>query len=270
MISLEVPVHYVVRDVKAFESLGPPAMRDPILRGAGQRELIRFLGTYSIDQILGKERAGLAEKLRERVQGAFDRLNTGADGQGGAGVEVVFVGLNGAHPPRETASSFERVVQAEQNRQSKVETARAEAIERLTRSVGSVDRARTIASELMELERLRESKAAPAQIAEKEFAIQRLLEQAGGEAAAILASASAERWTRHMAARGRAAAFTGLVESDRAAPLVFRSALYFDAMKEAMSHARVFIVSDNRPLWMKWDMQDRDLGTGVFTGETRE
>ncbi|MDX2018434.1 MAG: SPFH domain-containing protein [Planctomycetota bacterium] len=186
MISLEVPVHYVVRDVKAFESLGPPAMRDPILRGAGQRELIQFLGTYSIDQILGKERAGLAEKLRARVQAAYDRLNVGGEGRG-AGVEVVFVGLNGAHPPRETAASFERVVQAEQNRQSKVETARAEAIERLTRSVGSVDRARTIASELMELEKLRETGAKAELIAEKEFAIQRLLEQAGGEAAAILA-----------------------------------------------------------------------------------
>ncbi len=265
MVSVEIPLQYSVKDVEDFDSLAPPRERDELLKRVAQRELLHFFRTQQLSEVLGGERRAISEDLRERIQNAFDNLPAGEGETRSAGVEVLFVGIAGVHPPRETAKSFEQVVQADQRREAKLSAANAEAIKTLTTAVGDISLARQIVSELDRLEEMQNNAAPAEDIAEQEFNIQKLLEQAGGSAASLLAQASAERWERHMGLRGRAARYEGQLALFNAAPNLYRANLYFDAMKFAMKDARVYITSDDIPnLRIDTDLQDKDIGVDLF------
>jgi len=273
LISMEIPVRYAVADVRTFEEFAPPDQRDDILKAAAQREIIAHLTPLSIDDVLGPKRSTLAQELRERVEAAFARLNPGADGKPrGAGVHVLSVGIAGVHPPKETATSFERVVQQEALSQSQVDSAKAEAIKTLTSVVGSIELAEQIAAKIDQVATVKASKAPDAakQTAALEFEIQSLLEKAGGKAAQEIAQARADRWKRQMGERARAEAYKGLLSTYLASPELFKASAYLDALRESMKGQRLFIVDSSIPnLWMDIDRVDRDTTTNVFDGKNR-
>jgi regulator of protease activity HflC (stomatin/prohibitin superfamily) len=258
LIAAEVPLRFRVSSVEKYDRLaGAEAMRTGLLTSVAQREMLRHLAPLSVIEVLGEARLRIQTELRGRIQAAFDAL-----GDGGAGVEVLSVELKGVHPPRDVAPSFERVLQAQQNQQARLLRAQADAIQTLTRVVGSVDLATRIAEEHAALTRLRESGAAPEKIAEQQTALQRLIEQAGGSASAQLASARAERWVKHMDARARAARYAGHLAGYRAAPSVYTAALYFEALRDAMKDSRVYLVPDRVRMVLR--LEDREQGVDVF------
>lgn len=272
LVALEIPISYIVTDVKLYEELGPPEMRDDMLRGVARREVVREMSHVTVDEVLGAGRLPLADRLQAAIQAAFDKMNHGADGKArGAGIQIVSFGIAGVHPPTAVAPNFEAVVQAQNYREAKIEEARKNAIERLTQVVGSVDLADKIVGELDALETLRESKATAAAQAEQEFKVQKLLEQAGGSAASLIAKASADRWTRHMSERGRAARYRGQLASFDASPQIYKSSLYFDAMRLVLKDARLFITDDSVPdLRIQWQGVERESVGSAFNPEELE
>jgi len=274
VISMEIPVRYSVEDVRTFEEFAPPDQRDDILRAAAQREVMAHLTPLSIDDILGPKRAVLAQELSARIEAAFAQLNPGPDGKPrGAGVRVLAVGIAGVHPPKETATSFERVVQQEALSQSQIDSAKAEAIKTLTAVVGSIELAEQIASKIDQLSSIKASKQdadGAKAAAGLEFEIQSLLERAGGKAAQQIAQARADRWKRQMGERARAESYKGLLSTYLASPQLFKASAYLDALRDAMKGQRVFIVDQDIPdLRMIIDRADRDTATNVFDGSNR-
>lgn len=266
VLSLEIPLVYSVADVELFELLGPPGVRDDLLRATAQRETVRYMATLTVDDVLGSKRSQINVDLTKRIEAAFAKLNPDENGKGrGPGIQIVRLDVAGIHPPKKVAGDFESVVGAEQNRQAKIDRARAEAVETLTRVVGSVNLSDQIIASFDELDKMRMQNAPAREINEKEHAIQALLDLAGGSAAGFIAEAKADRWKRHMGERARAERYAGQLASFLAAPEIFKASLYFDALKAAMADSRVYITSDKIPdLRITTQLLDKETGTDVF------
>lgn len=264
LLAVEVPVHFVVRDVKLFDQFAGPGQREELLGVIGRRVVTQFLGAHSIDELIATRKTELADELRDRLESEYMRLN---DGQG-PGIEILFVGMQGVHPPTKVAPSFERVIEARQNRESAIEDARRQEVTLLTEIAGSVELANQIVARLDDLEAARRTGADEDTITEAELEVQRLLERAGGEAGEALLSAGAERWQRHMSERGKAVLLAGQEQAYEASPALYRSSEYFDALLEVIRSARVYLTPhDLESLRIRMDLIDQTRGADVFDPE---
>ena len=268
LVSADVAVLYTIGDLEAYDRVATTESRDELLRAVAERELTIDLGSRSLNTILGPGREVISGEIRDRIQAAFDSLNVGPDGNPiGAGVKVLAVNVNGAHPPKRVAPNFERVIEAEQKRLASLEQAESDRVATLTEVVGSVALATAIVTELDKLESLQAAAASDENIATQTFVIEGLLESAGGEADSLIHTARAERWRRHMSERGRAAALLGQNVAYNASPWVYRSGLYLEALTEAMRDARVYVVSpDVENMRIDIDLQDNSLSGDLFQG----
>lgn len=265
LVAVEMPLRYSIENVELFERLAPAEQRDDLLRSVARGAIIQRLSGVSVDELLGKARIGISEELERSITAEFAKLNPGPDGTPlGAGIRVLSLGMTGVHPPKAVAPNFERVVEAQQGRESKIEAALTDQVRELSKVVGSVPLARRIVGELDALESLREGKADPQAVQAQEFKVQQLLQEAGGSAAALISIASAERWEKHMEARGRAARYQGQLAAYRAAPTYYLASLYFDALRAAVNDSRLYVTSDPNNLHIRWELQDRDTGVDVF------
>ncbi|MEM9066242.1 MAG: SPFH domain-containing protein [Planctomycetota bacterium] len=264
LIAVEVPMVYAVSDVEAFERLGPPLVRENLLRAVGQREVMLFLSEKTVDEVLSSSRSQMAEDFRVRLTAAYERLNPGPDGVPlGAGIEVLMVGVEGVHPPKDTAEAFENVVNAQQNYEGRLELARTRAVQALTSVVGGTELSETIGTEIDELTRLRRSGADEVEVVRQEQRVQALILDAGGEAAEAILQAGAQRWSRHMGARSASDLYGGLIASYSANPLLFEASQRVNAWLSAMEDARVYIVTSD-DIKTRIELQDRDTAVDVF------
>lgn len=268
LVAAEVPMHYVVRNVKLFDQFAAPGQREQVLLQVGRRVVTQYLGERAIDEILAMSRTSMPEELRRRLSEAYGQFNDGK----GAGIEILFVGVNGVHPPTRVAPSFERVISARQNRESLIEEARKSQIAKLADIAGSVELAEEISAKLVALDDLRRSSGSDSDaFIEAELEVQRLLERAGGEAGEFILSASANRWVRHMSERGLASLLQGQQEAYLAAPELYRSNMYFEALIEAMRESRVYLTpGELESLKVRLELQDKKAGTTVFDAERGE
>lgn len=274
ILAAEIPLHYAIEDVKTYELLGPPELRDDLLKATAQRATMQYFATLSVGDLLSADRPKVRKELTRRINEAFLSLNPDQNGKAlGAGVKVLFVGLDDVHPPKETAIQFEQVVGAEQKLHAKIATAEAEATQTLVGTVGSVERANKIVAEIDELERLtagagaKPDAAQQAAIAQQRIKIQALIQQAEGKASSMILKASAERWSRHMGERARLAMYQGQLNTFLAAPAIFKASLYFDAMKAAMADSRVFIVDGKTKLHFRGELSDRENVSEIFSNQ---
>ena len=251
LIAVEIPMHYIVRDVKLFDRFASPEHRERLIESVGRRVVTQHIGQMGIDEVLATKRRELSGRLKDLLNAEFARFNDGL----GAGIEILFVGAHGVHPPIKVAPNFERVVKARQNREALVEEARKVQASSLTAAAGSVDLAEQIVDLLNRLDAVR-GQNTPEET-ELELEVQRLLEQTGGQAGELLLDATARRWNRHMSERGRAALLRGQELAYLAAPSLFRSKMYFDAMLGSMETSRVFVTPESVPgLHIRLEMQD--------------
>ncbi|MDI1290605.1 MAG: SPFH domain-containing protein, partial [bacterium] len=267
MVSVEIPMQYVIDDVLLFDTIAAPTRRDDLITAIAKREISRYCQELSLDDLLGANRVVVSVNIGKRIQAALDKLNPGPDGKPrGSGVRVIFAGIAGVHPPKDAAKSFETAVQADQRKEANIDAAKADAVKTLTTVVGDVSVARSIVQELDALETLTaDRKVEAAKVAEQEFKIRGLIESARGSAASLLSKAAADRWERHMGDRGRAARYEGQLALYNAAPMLYRTNLYFAALKGAMKGSRVYVTSDEVPdLRIDFDLQDKNLGVDVF------
>lgn len=268
IVAAELPVHWVVDDVLLYDRFAEPGSREALIRSLGQRVALQRLSAASIDDVLGAERAAIAAEINQAFTQSLAALNDGA----GPGIKILFLGAGNVHPHKDVAPSFERVVQAQQVKQSKLEQALQDRIRILTKTapVATLDDGTRIdAAELVRLitalDQLRASgKADAAAVAVEEQRIQSLIERAGGDAGASLIEASAQRWRRHMGERGRAALYEGQLAGYLAAPGLYKARLYFDAVREAFRDSRVFLVAEGvGDLRVRVELQT-DAQTSVF------
>lgn len=270
LTTVEMPVYYVVEDLVKFHKLGPEDKREEILRAYGRRAAFTLLATKTLDDVLGAGRAEIGTQLRTEIE----KIYAGMNGGDGAGVKVTYVGVEGVHPPRETAAAFEQIVQAGQKRQGNLRSAEMEANQYLINVAGSVEMGRKIVAAIDELQVLRNTRPAAGETSAehdrkldaKQEEIEKLLLSAGGTAATAIRSARAERWTKHMEARAQAEAHSGRIAGYRALPEVYLAQMYFDTLAESMKNSRVYIVADNPHMHVTTNLED-STNTGSVLGE---
>lgn len=267
LINVRVPVYYSIKPggVEAYLRLGTDAeTRDTILRMVAQRELMRELASRTIDEVIGSGRNEIRHSLKNRLTAAFDSLNPGDDGTPiGAGVEILFVGLEDASPPKDTAKAFELVLEAAQKSETSIIQARQSRAETLAKAIGSVDVASEIVGAIAEYDRLRASGDTQA-TAEKELEVREMIETAGGEAGDTIMAARADRWDLHMNARSLAVEYEGKLAAYQAAPEIYESRMRFAAIQDAIKDLRLYIVDEAVKSHIRLDLLDKYLGSSMF------
>lgn len=115
LLSFNIPIEYRISDLRRFAY----GFTDPaaVLERLAYRTLTRALVARDLDDVLGPERMDTARALRDALQADATRL--------GLGIEVIFVGLHGVHPPVPIADAFEDVVGALEQREARILDARA-------------------------------------------------------------------------------------------------------------------------------------------------
>jgi regulator of protease activity HflC (stomatin/prohibitin superfamily) len=265
LVAVEIPVQYVVQDVEAYERLGPPGVRDEILREAASRVVSRYFLTKSMDDVLGPGRHTMGADLLTLINEAYRQLNFRADGS--PVVDVLFVGVNGAHPDRSVADQFEKVIQAQQTYRERIALAEAQRISTLARVVGTVDAAERIALRIDEVKELERSGADPERIARARIEVRQALEAAGGEAARTIARASAARWEKHMGARSQASLQAGQTAAYAASPKYYRAERYLQAMADALKNNRIFLILGAGDNEYDLDFHEQDTGQTFFADD---
>jgi membrane protease subunit HflK len=102
LISAHIPLYFKVKNLYEYMYLH----RDPggTLKNIATRELLSFLAGEDFWHVLGPRRFHGGELLEQRIQSVADELQLG--------IEVVFVGLAGLHPPVAVGGAFDNVVAA--------------------------------------------------------------------------------------------------------------------------------------------------------------
>ncbi|GAB5496924.1 MAG: hypothetical protein Phyf2KO_20040 [Phycisphaerales bacterium] len=267
LASVRVPVYYSIKPggVEAYLRLGTDAeTRDSVLRMVAQRELMQELASRSIDDVIGSGRNEIRRSLKDRLSSAFAGLNPDENGNPlGAGVEILFVGLEDASPPFDTAKAFELVFEASQKSETTVINAEQSAAETLAKAIGSVEDASEIAAQIAEYDRLRATGSSD-ELLEQEIRIREMIEAAGGEAGDAIMAARAERWESHMKARSLSEEYGGKLAAFQAAPEVYETRMRFDAISDAIRNLRLYILDEDSKKHIRLDLIDQYLGSSMF------
>ncbi len=147
LIKANIPVQYRINDLYAFiyNHNEPQKLLETICYqeltkfGASARIEVESEDTGTIvssESLLGAGRSQAKTVLTERVQRAADDL--------GLGVEIVFLGLQGIHPPPEVAPDYQKVIGAVQQMHAKILQAQAERNMTLSGIAGSVENANAL------------------------------------------------------------------------------------------------------------------------------
>lgn len=121
LVTAEVRLHYRVRDLHSF--LYVKSNPEDFIRDIAYREIVKFLVSIDIFDLLKEKRLDLAEELRVKVQDVID--------EGNIGVEVFYLGFVNSHPPVEVGEAYESVIKALEEKHGAVLRAEAYAKEKL-------------------------------------------------------------------------------------------------------------------------------------------
>jgi modulator of FtsH protease HflK len=114
-LAVSVPIEYRITNVYQFAY--HHATPRKVLEQIAYRSLCIETVSRDLFDILGSGQTDTARALRRRIQQDADRL--------GLGVGILFVGLQGVHPPVAVADAFESVVGAQESREGTIFQARA-------------------------------------------------------------------------------------------------------------------------------------------------
>ncbi len=244
LIKANIPVQYRIKDLYTYVYNNSDPAR--LLANICYQELTRFTASAKVEvedatlaQNEGDESLFGAGRTRAK-EVLFERIRQAADDQD-LGIEVVFVGLQGIHPPPEVAPDYEAVIGAIQEKQALVLNAEAERNWTLSTLVGSVAKA----SGLVDLAAAYQQ----AQAQENQEEIERLgreldkaFDQAKGDVYTILAEAKSYAYAEATLAKARGERFAGQLKAYRAAPTYFPRQQRLAVFEEAFPGIRKYIV----------------------------
>ncbi len=262
LVAAEVQVHYQITDLAGFVTCAQNP--DQLVSALADRAVTEYFVTKDLDTLIGRGRLEAGQFMRQVIQEQADAMKLG--------VQVVYVGVVGVHPPRggesadggegvAVAAAFHEQVGAIQEKETTIWKAKQERIQTLAQVAGSEEMALQIRDAVLALEKLREQvesqKNRPAgevgtrlielnaAVAAQEAQIEALLVAAPGRASQIIYEARAQRWETGIAERSKAQAFPALVAAYQQAPQYFKGRAYLDALAEGLAKPRKYIVHDD-------------------------
>ena len=244
-LRVSMTLEYQILD--AYKWLTTYAEPARVLEAIADREITRHFASVDVLGALGKERGPIEQALRQAIQKEADAANLN--------VKIVFLSLQGVHPPVEAAEAFQEVIGAEVRMAATVAGARADYNKRLSEVAGDTTRAEDLTKAIREASQLG---ADPKAVAEAKAAGERRdvlffgdqnkgIPAIGGEASSRIAQARAERWQLENDAHGQAVAFEQEMALKKAAPNVYVARKYLTAMGDAVKGIRKYVnASRNR------------------------
>lgn len=243
LLNANIPVHFRVKDLYAF--LYNHAEPKILLEAICYNELTQLAASSLTEvsdatsdrvSLLGEGRVRARRVLRERIQQAADQQQLG--------IEVVFLGVQGIHPPAdaEVAVTFQRVVGAVQDQQTQVLMARAAFNIILSQLAGSVEVAESLYDQSFKYQQLRAQAQSEELVKDVAQDLDRALREAKGEIFAILRSAQAYAFEQPTVARARGKRFVGQTKAYRAAPHIYPHELRLEAMRVALAGVRKYVL----------------------------
>ncbi len=241
LVKANVPVQYRVKDLCAF--LYNHSEPEKLLEAICYNELARFMvgATIEVDDegegglnesLLGAGRARAKQVLTRRIQEAADAR--------GLGIELVFLGLQGVHPPTEVAPDYQRVIGAVQKKQALMLNAHADRNKSLSNLVGSVEDAEA----LYELA-IRYQQAESANDSQRET-IGRELEaafaRARGDIFSNLRQSQTYAFERVTLAEATGRRFSSQLKAYRAAPDIYAHEQRLLALEEGLEKTRKYLI----------------------------
>jgi regulator of protease activity HflC (stomatin/prohibitin superfamily) len=247
LVRAAVPVQYRINDLKAFVYNHTDSKR--VLEAICNRRLAYLAASARIEprdkptglsgpdtnnlSLLGAGRKVAAQYLAEQIQKDADEAQLG--------VEIVFVGLQGVHPPTEIARDYEAVVGSVQKKQAAILTALAERNRILTTLSGSISQA----DQLYALARRYQRAKAEDDLAE----VARLSEQinsdfsdAQGDIFKTLSEAGSYAFERATLAKATGRRFAGQVLAHKASPQIYKRQQRLAMLEEALEKNRKYVV----------------------------
>ncbi len=234
---------------------------EAVLQAAMQEEFLRFAASRDSDQLLTAQRQvvnrDLLTELRQRVAAMDPPL----------GVQLVDAGLMGVHPPPGVAESYEQVGGAQLQYQQAVHWARGVANQQLGTVAGTVWRAKELAQAINTLPRAVAAGATgpadpKADAARKDLAI--LMADAGGEVAATVNAAEADRTQIENDMLARVAGYKSQLRAYNLAPQLFMAQQYLNTLAQVLPSVRKYVIASptqGQPFVVNIDMKDQ---AGLF------
>jgi len=240
LLKANIPVQFRVKDLYAFlYNQDNPQKR---LEDICYRELARFAAGASIEvddeaalqtSLLGAGRTQAKQVLTQNIQAAADKA--------GLGVEIVFVGLQGIHPPTKVAADYQKVVGAVQMKQAIILQAQAQRNRTLSTLAGSVDGASDLYVLAADYQKARQenNRQKADEIAGR---LDTAFTQADGDIFCTLREAQGYRFEKAVIARATGERFDSQVKAYRAAPEIYKKEQRLLALEETLSPIRKYVI----------------------------
>ena len=240
LVMAAVPVQYRVKDLYSFiYNHNEPEKR---LEAICYRELTKFASSAKIEvddeadleqSLLGAGRSEAKNILTRQIQSAAD--------EAGLGVEIVFLGLQGIHPPPEVAADYQEVVGAVQKKQALIFEAQAERNKSLSALVGSVEAADKLYGLAAKYEQA-EDVNNPEDIEKLGNELDTALEQAKGDIYRTIKESQSYAFEKRTLAEAAGERFASQLKAYRAAKGIYKRQLLLAVLEEATKNIRKYVV----------------------------
>jgi membrane protease subunit HflK len=248
---------------------------DDLLAAVANRHIASYYRAHDVETILGHGRHAAGDLLREAIQRDLDDLKLG--------LEVLFVGLTAVHPPQEkgVAANFQRMLEADLERDTEIERAEKQAIQSLATAAGSSEHALLIDAAIQELQAIEDQlndladdapqrDALEGQIKTKLVDIDALLASASGTVATMIYQARAYRWLRAITERAEADRFAAELKAYNNAPDYYLARRRLEALALALADVRKIVIGAGVSAAVDYQMKKgRTLLTDMFIDSER-
>ncbi len=251
-VKANIPVQYRIRDLYTY--IYNHSDPEKLLEAICYRELARFSASAKVEvdnegtgrsalseSLLGAGREQAKRILTQRIQDAADKEDLG--------IEIVFLGLQGIHPPPEVAADYQAVIGAVQEKEALILQAYAERNRIMSTLVGSVEDADKLAELAAEYRRAEEeSRQVPSSLS-KQNDLERLGQQldmafagARGDIFKVLREAQSYAFEKATLARATGLRFADQLKAYRAAEEIYKRRVRLKALEEGLDKVRKYVV----------------------------
>jgi regulator of protease activity HflC (stomatin/prohibitin superfamily) len=244
LVRAAVPVQYRIKDLPAFVYNHGDAKK--MLEAICYRQLVRFAASAKIEpegdesgtdelklSLLCAGRKAAAQYLANEIQRSADEVQLGVD--------VVFVGLQGVHPPTDVAKDYEEVVGSVQKKQASILNALAERDKILTSLSGSFSQANQLYTLAHDYQRAKEARD-PVQIALLSEKITADFGSARGDIFKTLSEAGSYAFEKATLAKATGKRFQSQVLAYKASPKIYIKEQRLSMLEEALEKIRKYVV----------------------------
>ena len=241
LVVAAVPVHYRIKDLYSF--LYNHNEPEKYLESICYRELTGFAASAKVessgnshDSLLGAGRLEAGRVLIENIQKAAD--------EAGLGIEIVFLGFKGLHPPVEVAGDYQKAVGSVQKKQAAILKALAERNKILGNLAGSVAEADNLYALVTQYREAKDDEDV-AKTEKLAAALDAAFAAAKGDIFATLRSAQSSSIRKSTLAKATGIRFSSQVKAYKAAPEIYMRQQRLAVLEEGLENIRKFVVVAN-------------------------